>query len=226
MRLAEARVAAHKQAVYVLPARVACKEELAHRNPGDVLTELETSSQSGRASRDAAPSAVRVQTMPIPRTAYLRAGRPDRTPEQFITAERNLRSADFLLASCAQRCAERLGIEPQCHVGMKREPALTVDNDRVLAGGTQVASEPIQGDMEAIADNVGSGFRPEDAAERVRPARGDWSGRRPGDRRVEPGVLRLPAPRMTFSAGSPSYETCRNTYVRPACQAEIVSVRC
>src|SRR5258708_35119903 len=121
MRLAEARVAAHKQAVYVLPARVACKEELAHRNAGDVLTELETSSQSGRASRDAAPSAVRVQTMPIPRTAYLRAGRPDRTPEQFITAERNLRSADFLPASCAQRCAERLGIEPQCHVGMKRE---------------------------------------------------------------------------------------------------------
>jgi len=106
---------------------------------------------------------------------------PIELQSSFITAERNLRSANFLLASYAQRCAERMGIEPQCHVGMQREPALAVDNDRVLADGTQVASEPIQGDMEAIADNVGSGFRPEDAAEGVRPARGDWSGRRPGD---------------------------------------------
>jgi len=97
MRLVEARVAAHKQAVYVLPARVACKEELAHRNAGDVLSSSKHLRNPVERLEMLHPQLFGVQTMPIPRTAHLRASRPIELQSSFITAERNLRSVDSSL---------------------------------------------------------------------------------------------------------------------------------
>ena len=51
---------------------------------------------------------------------------------------------------------KRLRIEPQVHVVVEGEASLTVDHDRMIAEGTQVTPESVQGDMEAVAGNVGA----------------------------------------------------------------------
>ncbi len=198
MRLVEARVAAHKQAVYVLPARVACKEELAHRNAGDVLAELETSSQSGRASRDAAPSAVRVQTMPIPRTAHLRASRPIELQSSFITAERNLRSVDSSLRAARSAVLNASVSSHNATSVCKENPPWPWTTIGCWLTARRSRRSPYKATWR-----------------RLRTTSGAASGQKT-----------LPRAFLTCSAGSPCYETCRNTCVLSACQAEIVGGGC
>src|SRR5262249_34907069 len=154
--------------VDVLPAQVASSKALAHFNAASVSAEFEAYLPNPIEHLQVLhPQLFAVKQCPFLERRIFEQVAPVELQRGFVTAERQFPLAGFLPASGAQCDAKRFCIEPQGDVGMERESTLTMHHDRVLADDAQVASKSIQGDMEAVADNVGRGFGPEDATKSV-----------------------------------------------------------